>query len=144
MSDVRYIWLKSGDAMPRAEMPAPFKAVILIEDDVTPEWRDFVSEWLVHSGCLYAMAWGRECSLWDDSIDHASIMRFADCVVPENQSVMTTWHDAEPMGELMRFARWDAIHQTEDLPTTVFVDIVPAPRERLVMETYEASAERDC
>jgi hypothetical protein len=42
------------------------------------------------------MAWGRECSSWDDSVDWANIDKFGDSPIPDDECVVTTWHEDEP------------------------------------------------
>ncbi len=39
METPRYLHLKPGDAPPRLEGVAPFKAVLVIDSEVTPEWQ---------------------------------------------------------------------------------------------------------
>ena len=69
---------------------------------VNSEWRQTVSEWLVDQGCLYMMAHGDECSLWDDSVDIANLeafdWNFDD--IPEDKHVTTTWHENESLEEV--------------------------------------------
>src|SRR5262245_34396577 len=87
-----YLHLEPGAAPPRLDGRAPFKAVVVIDSDVTPAWQTQVSEWLVRSGCRYMMAWGRKCSDWDTSVDQASLAIFGYGKIPESEFVMTTWH----------------------------------------------------
>lgn len=80
-------------------MERPFAAVVIIEMDVSDEWRDYVSRWLVQSGCLYMMAWGNECSFWDDCVDRALLQAFDFGDIPDDEFILTTWHDDEPLEE---------------------------------------------
>ena len=66
-----YIHLLPDGPLPDLKGSA-FRTVVVVEAEVTSEWREKVSAWLVESGCLYMMAWGRDCSLWDDSVDYAN------------------------------------------------------------------------
>src|SRR3546814_2317896 len=70
MNAPEYFHLRPGHSPPELH-GAPYRAVVIIEAPVTAEWRSLVSAWLVKSGCLYMMAWGPDCSLWDDSVDYA-------------------------------------------------------------------------
>ncbi len=42
--------------LPEVSANAPFKAVVVIEESVSPERRAEISKWLVQSGCIYMMA----------------------------------------------------------------------------------------
>ena len=65
----------------------PFKAIVVIEDRPTPEWETQASKWLVDSGCLYMMAWGEDCSSWDDSVDWANLETFDFGDIPDDEDV---------------------------------------------------------
>jgi hypothetical protein len=77
----------------------------VVEEPVTVEWRALVSRWLVEADCLFMMAWGHECSLWDDSVDFANLERFDFGDVPDRHFVMTTWHEKESLNEVFWFAK---------------------------------------
>jgi hypothetical protein len=66
----------------------PFRAVVVVEEPVSAEWRAVASRWLVDADCLYMMAWGHECSLWDDSVDFANLEVFNFGEVPDRNFVM--------------------------------------------------------
>jgi len=101
----------------------PFRSVVIIEEDVTAEWREAVSKWLVESGCLYMMAWGKDCSYWDDSVDHASLEGFNYGEVPEDKFVMTTWHENEPLEDVFFFSKNNGFHPTVELENTLLLHI---------------------
>ena len=105
-ASVDYLHLEPGAALPSGDFPAPYLAVVIIESDVSGEWRKAASDWLVHTGCLAMMAWGRECSAWDDSVDIANLEQFDFGEIPEERSVMTTWHDKDPLEDVF----WNAKH----------------------------------
>jgi len=111
----------------------------VLEQAVSNDWQSRVSEWLVNSGCLYMMAWGVECSSWDDSVDWAnqSVVGLDD--VPEDRFVMTTWHDNEPLAETFWFAGFSAHHPTVTLEHIAIIDIGPTNREREMLQAYEAA-----
>lgn len=105
-----------------------------MEEEVTPAWRDLVSERLVSAGCLYMMAWGDQCTSWDDSVDIANIELFNYKEIPEDQFVMTTWHEDEPVEEVFWFAQNCAFHPVVELNNTLILDISPVERgERLLL-----------
>jgi hypothetical protein len=129
-----YRHLKAGQDPPSFHDLRPFKAVVIVEEEVTPAWRDLVSERLVSAGCLYMMAWGDQCTSWDDSVDIANIELFNYKEIPEDQFVMTTWHQDEPVEEVFWFAQNCAFHPVVELNNTLILDISPVERgERLLL-----------
>jgi hypothetical protein len=134
-----YLHLKPGDDPPPVADIAPFKAVIIIEDDVTIQWRDRVSDWLVQSGCLYMMAWGRDCSIWDDSVDWASLEMHNYEEIPDENLVITTWHDQDTLEDVFLFSAHTAQHPVKDLGNTLIVDIGPNAREASILSLYETA-----
>ena len=73
---MEYLQLRNNEVLPQIKTPHPFKCVVIIDASVSQEWQTKVSKWLVNSGCLYMMAWGNDCSSWDDSVDYANIEQF--------------------------------------------------------------------
>ncbi|MBX9796229.1 hypothetical protein [Sphingomonas sp.] len=136
MGNLIYLHLPAGGKPPTLSLPA-FKAVVVINQDVTNEWRDLVSDWLVASGCLYMMAWGQECSAWDDSVDHAMLKVFDYNDVPDDRFVMTTWHENQPLSEPFWFSAFAASHPIIKLTQTVILDINAVDRERELLDAYE-------
>jgi len=82
------------------------------------------------------MAWGRECSRWDDAVDDANLARFEYGEVPEDQCVMTTWHEDETLSELFWFAKALANHPTVPLNHTVLLHIAPNGAETEMREAF--------
>lgn len=111
----RHIQLSSGDPLPGIGDFSPFKAVVVIEERVDPQWQAAASAWLAESGCRYMMAWGRDCSSWDISVDIANFEQFDYGEIPEEEFIMTTWHEHEPIEEVIRFAKMCAYHPTVEL-----------------------------
>lgn len=97
MSTPHDLHLKPGDALPAFASGSPFKAVVVIDCDVTPVWQALVSEWLVRIGCRYMMAWGHKCGEWDSSVDEANLTIFGYGEIPDDDYLMTTWHENEPL-----------------------------------------------
>ena len=54
------------------------------------------------------LAWGRDCSSWDDSVDYANLEEFNYGDIPDERHVMTTWHDNWSLSEVFEFAKNDA------------------------------------
>jgi hypothetical protein len=123
-----YLHLNPGQSPPALEGGCPFKAVIVIEVDVTPEWRSVICDWLVNSGCRYAIAWGIQCREWHFGIDDASLQRFDYGEVPDSEFVMTTDHEKESLKDAFLFAAYCAHHPSLDIDRVYIIHI--ASRER--------------
>lgn len=126
--------------LPESPLPAisgePFRAVVVATVPVTPEWQALASMWLVQAGCLYMMAWGADCSSWDDSVDMANLDRYNFGEIPDISSVVTTWHDDEPLEEVFWFSKNSAQHPDVELSRTIIVDISVENRHRQLLECY--------
>ena len=134
--NVTYLHLTAGASLPQLKSERNYKAVVMIEDEVTKEWQWEVSQWLVKTGCLYMMAWGRDCSSWDDSVDYANI---EDCNyegIPDEKFIMTTWHDDEPLAEVLGFAKESARHGHVDLDSTLIIHIGPHEKEKNTLRAF--------
>jgi hypothetical protein len=131
-----YHRIEPGTNPPDIAVLSPFRAVVLVEAEVSPEWRSLVSDWLVQSGCLYMMAWGADCSAWDDSVDMSNIEAFEFGEIPDERFIMTTWHENESLHEVFWFSKNNASHPTVGLEHTVLVHISAYDRERELLKAY--------
>lgn len=134
--NVAYLHLPAGREAPPVEDAEPYRAVVVLDQATSDEWQGLVSDWLVGSGCLYMIAWGPNSSSWDDSVDHANLVKFDFGEIPDDSFVMTTWHDAEPLSETFWFAANTAHHPTIALDRTLIVDVTPTPREAEMLAAY--------
>ena len=118
-----------------------FRCVILIEKTIDAADRAKISKQLVDAGCLYAMAWGIDCSSWDDSIDEANIDQFFPRSVPDNKFVMTTWHSKESIEEVFFFAKFNAVLSYDNIKLVdlLVLDLGLIPREAEIMRVYETA-----
>ena len=85
------------------------------------------------------MAWGPDCSLWDDSIDWANIEKFKDRAIPDGQFVITTWHEKETLQEVLRFAKIDAAvsYSNEPLNDLLVLDFSHENRAAFIEAAYD-------
>ena len=137
MTTLSYLHLRPGQPPPPLGDGRPFGAVLVIEDAVNHEWRALVSDWLVASGCLYMVAWGRGCRSWDDSVDYANLSHFDDGETPVDAFVMRTWHTEESLTETFWFAGQWASHRTVDLWRTIIIHVSPEQREADLLEAFQ-------
>jgi len=133
---LHYIHLPSGSSLPEISH-RPFRAVVVVDEKVTEEWRGLVSAWLVASGCLYMMAWGDDCSRWDDSVDYANLEEFNYGVIPEERFVYTTWHENQALAEAFWFSEHCATHPVVEFEATIILDITATSRAVEMLSSYE-------
>ncbi len=133
---IRYFQTPAGSVLPDISALRPFRSVIVVEDEVSPQWQSSVSTWLVKSGGLYMMAWGQNCSSWDDSVDIANLEQFNFGEIPEDKFVMTTWHENEPLEQVFWFAKNSAVHPHIDLPNTVILHISRNARDEELLAKF--------
>jgi len=133
-----YIHMTPTASVEAVKVDAPFAAVVTIDAKVSPEWRHMVSEWLVEKGCLYMIAHGQECSLWDDSVDWANIEAYKFKDIPDDKSIMTTWHEDESLQEVLYFAI-SSIPFYPLIKHMVILDISDNPRESEILKIFKAA-----
>ena len=136
---VEYVHLPAGSDLPNITRQ-PRRTIILVEQECEVGWQERVSDWIVESGCLYMMAWGRDCTSWDDSVDYAMHRKAGYADVSDDNFVVTTWHDGEPLHEVFFFARMCAFHPEIALPTLTIVDIRAEARKVAVLALHEAES----
>lgn len=119
--------------------PRPYRAVLIAEGNVAEPWRNEVATWLVDSGCLYFIAWGVNCQGWHDSVDWAVVEKFSFGEIPDDQFIMTTWHENEPLSETFWFAGNCASHPDIDLQETLLVQVGPSNERTNVLAAYADS-----
>jgi len=135
ISEVVYLCLNPESELPKLSLGS-FRALVMIESEVSALWQNTVSNWLVRSGCLQMMAWGLGCSSWDDSVDWANISQFAHGDTPDESFVLTSWHEDQSLQEVMHFCKHFADHPFAELRSTLLLHIVYEPREEGICSLY--------
>lgn len=107
----------------------PYKCVVITCEEVDSNWRQQLSKWLVGSGCLYMMAHGPDCSLWDESVDFENLEGFDHGDVPDKAFVWTTFHQGETLEEVLWFAKYTAFHDVVDLDHLLILDLCGTDRQ---------------
>lgn len=133
---VKYLHLLPDATLPELSGLHRFKAVLVIESDVSQMWQWDVSRWLVSSGCRYMLAWGKGCSSWDDAVDEANLERFDYGDIPDEETVMTTWHEDEDLEEVFWFAKNRAKHPVLDLNDAVLIHICDVEKREEFEDLY--------
>jgi hypothetical protein len=135
---MQYIHLNATGELPDISALRPSKAVVLAEEAVSTARQAEISRWLVQSGCLYMMAWGEACSLWQDTVHQANLANFADDIVPDDQLVITTCHEDESLRDVFWFAKYTAMHPCYPGLHKLILHLSPAQREQEILDEYHA------
>ena len=120
---LEYLRITNEGTLPDINRLKPYKSVVVVETNISSDRQAEISRWLVGSGCLYMMAWGRECSSWDNSVDFANLEEFSYGEIPDDAFVMTTWHESEPLEEVFWFAKNSAFHPSIELDNTLILHL---------------------
>ena len=132
-----YVRITPGEPLPDVSQLAPFRAVVVLDGEYSGEWQNEVSDWLIRRGCLYMLAWGPNCSSWDDSVDWANLQEFDFGDIPDHRFVMTTWHEDETLESVLWFAGSTAHHPDIELKETVIVHVGAVNRELEFLRLFE-------
>ncbi len=139
--EVVYLHLPPGSSLPDWTYRTPFNAVVVATCTVSDDWQDRVSDWLVTSGCLYMMAWGMNCSAWDDTVDHATRKFYEPGKIPDEGFVLTTWYTDASLEEVFWNAQfvgnWTYGDQLLDL--TLILDIGAENRSAALLTLFSQS-----
>jgi len=134
----RYLHLRPDDAPPNLPI-APYRVVIISDQEVGDGWRGRVADWIVAVGSLYLVAWGVDCEKWHDSVDWAVLEVFDFGEIPDDRFVMTTWHNDEPLSGAFWYAGNCAIHPDVELSETIILHVAAEARCAAMLQTYRDS-----
>lgn len=134
---IKYFHLQPDDALPTLAPSTPCKTIVLVESEVSQIWQWEVSRWLVASGCRYVLAWGKNCSEWEESVEEANLEQFNYEDIPQEQLVIATSHEDEELDEVFWFAKHRAHHPAHDLREVLVVHISDTPRREAMEKAYE-------
>ncbi len=135
----QYVAIKNGEEPPEILVDKPYLCLVLVSEAVEIDWQYKISEWLVKSGCLFMMAWGLECSSWDDSVDEENLREFGWGDIPDDRFVMTSWHENEPLEEVVSFAKVCRQLSDIELPGFLILDIGAVFGDMYLCSLYEQS-----
>jgi hypothetical protein len=122
-----YRHLSPSSELPSLEGLRQFKAVVVVEADVLETMMWDVSRWLVDSGCLYALVWGKDSEQWREAIEDASLEAADYEDLPAERQVQVTSHEDDDLDEVFWFARHRAAHAA-DLKQTLILHLADVPR----------------
>lgn len=104
--DGRQVWSLTIRKASEFDLPLPqhpYPCLIWSEMETSSDFKLELSKKLIKTDCRYIVAGGIECSLWDDAGDFAFIASNDDYDPPDEQFVMTSWHEGESLVEVVRF-----------------------------------------
>ncbi len=133
---VQYLQLTPGSSLPDISAMRPFLAILVSEEHAVSAWREAVSKWLVKSGCIYMTAWGHDCSEWDTSVDLANIEQFNSGEIPEDELVVTTWHEHESLKDVFWQSKNSAEHACVEISNAVILHISRENKEQEYLALY--------
>lgn len=132
-----YLCLQPDGELPPLDNKPPFKAILIVDDDVSQMWQWEVSRWLVEAGCRYLMAWGRECGSWKESVEDACLEAFDYEDVPEDKLVITSSHDDEELADVFWFSKHRAHHAAHELKPVWLLHVGMQARQEALLAEYE-------
>lgn len=118
MTNLHYLHLVPDQSLPPVGEPILSRVVVIIEAPVSEAWQELVSDWIVAYGCRYMMAWGPNCSSWDDSADRAARMRNGLAEIPDDRFVLTTWHNDQSLEDALFYCEYNALFSYNDAELT--------------------------
>ncbi|GFE63479.1 DUF7684 family protein [Litoreibacter roseus] len=135
----KYVFLPADVPVSVPKGMIKFKCLILMEREVGGGYRNEVSKALVEAGCLFSLAWGMDCSVWDDSVDWAFLEAHNFGDYPEDEFVMTTWHEDEALEEVVGFAKHCTDYSEVKLEDILVLDFAHHERSELIEKLYLAA-----
>jgi hypothetical protein len=83
----------------------PFVCVLLCHvAEVSDVDRARLCQQIVSSSCQYVICAGVDCSIWDETLDWAFTDMQTEDGDNQDQTLLTTWHEDEPLLDVFRFA----------------------------------------
>lgn len=137
--NLNYLQLKHEALLPDISGFKPFLAVLVVEEPVTADWRNLVSRWLVKSGCLYMMSWGKDSIAWDEAVDMANIAQFNNGEIPEDELVLIAEHKDDTLEQFLREAKISATQDCADFVNTLILHISQVDKEHELLRLYSES-----
>lgn len=143
---IYYQFVFKGSAVKIPPEFTQYKCLILNEYKIDEEYRWTVREHLVETGCRWMLAWGIDGTLWDDSVDLVEINKFLPEIVgPDDEFVLTTWHDNDTLEEVIHFTKFGAVetYDAKPLHDVVIIDLSEVNREEYISGLYSKMEQGD-
>ena len=110
-----------------------FKCIVLLSGRLDQAHMDNIINWLLDEGAVYVMAHGQDCEKFHDNVDDA-VMALGE----ESRFVITTWHNEEPVSEVLWSGKHCADHPDFDSNRVVIVDTSSVSRRAEMLLLYNS------
>ena len=129
--------LKSPFDISNIRVKTPYVCLVYsAQKDISKEDMERISDWLVSTGCRYAVCAGEKCSEWHDAVDSAYISSDPNYSPPESRFIMTSWHTNETLEEIIWF--WLMCTDYDDNMFENYLLLVVGEQEGLVEKILNA------
>jgi hypothetical protein len=140
--NISTITLRSPFDVSDIKIKSPYACLIYsTQKDVTDEEMQQVSDWIISSGCRYAVCAGIKCSEWHDSIDWSYIASDPNYSPPDSRFIMTSWHTDESIEEVVWF--WLVLTNYDDNIFENFLLLIIGDSEDIERKIMKAASEID-
>ena len=120
---MKYIQLTINSEPPDISGCAPFKAILVIENQVSEQQKEQICEWLVNMGGLYIIICSSETQSWKNSIRQANLSQLDIKAMSPDNFVMISEHKDEQIRYVFWHAKKHAKHTHVNLINTVVVHV---------------------
>ncbi len=84
------------------KIEAPYVCLVYSNQENTGDSEmEAIANWIISSGCRYAVCAGIDCSEWHDAIDTAYIMSDPNYSPPDSRFIMTSWQTEESIEDIV-------------------------------------------
>ena len=103
------VWLTNVNVSAIPSVPAFYACMIWASEHTSLVFKSEVISTLIGSECRYIVTGGLECEQWHDLSDEIYLATDPDFAPPKETMVMTSWHEDEPMEDVIEFL----LHSTD-------------------------------
>lgn len=141
-----YFAVENNNLLPSFQPYEPFKALVIIDREIAKEVRFLWADWLIETPCRYMLAWGFECSKWDDDIDDTVVIKKIEL---ENQQIelwqgiplndyhiMTSWHEQDTLAEVIDCCLQADEYDEQKTDWTWIIDFYNIKNRLPILETF--------
>jgi hypothetical protein len=136
---IMYLNPVSGSALATYHGKTPYMCIVITSSPTSVKWRNTLSEWLISTGCRYMMAWGEDCGQLHDAVDDANCAKFNYTDIPDQDFIMTTSHESEPLEEVFFFAKFCASQDGMPFEQLLILDVDHINREDELITLFRNS-----
>jgi hypothetical protein len=134
----RYIQIRPDELVLEHAVKKPYKAILVIDFESGNDLRTRVCDWLVSTGCRYALCWGNNCDAWEDWIDQTSVMRALDHpdAAAADEVLMTTSHANDDLSQMFWFSKNCAFVEGVDFQEVLILHVSHEDKATELLEVY--------